>query len=171
MSFSPLKTWVLHKSKSATTSRQFWPAHTGSPFASDSILKLLQLLSRYCIISSLRTLQNSPKIHTFTVTPVLLVYNHVYTVQETISFMPLQNRFYAMHPVSGTICPPMCLLAWHFLFSDGISSTIFPWCLPWFRCTGRQNWVSLQCHVVHLTRSSPAPTISSLLHSRSSLVT
>ena len=38
----------------------------------------------------------------------------------------------------------------------------FPLCLPWFHCTNHQNW---KYHAVHLTRSSPAPTISSLLHS------
>ena len=38
---------------------------------------------------------------------------------------------------------------------------LFPWCLPWLHCTNHQN---RRYHAVHLTRSSPAPTISSLLH-------
>ena len=60
----------------------------------------------------------------------------------------------------------MFLLPRHSLFSKGILGIIFfPWCLPWFRCTGHRNRYHLQYHAVHLTRSSPAPTTSLLLHS------
>ena len=40
-----------------------------------------------------------------------------------------------------------------------------PRCLPWFHCTNHKNRNLLQFHALHLTRSSLAPTISSLLHS------
>ena len=41
-----------------------------------------------------------------------------------------------------------------------------PSCLPWIHYTDHQSRNLLQYHVVHLTRSSPAPTISRFLHSR-----
>ena len=41
-----------------------------------------------------------------------------------------------------------------------------PSCLPWIQYTDHQSRNLLQYHVVHLTRSSPVPTISWFLHSR-----
>ena len=54
--FRTLLLELLHKSLGTATSRQFWPACTGSLYAIESISKLPQLLSRYCTTSSLCTL-------------------------------------------------------------------------------------------------------------------
>ena len=59
-------------------------------------------------------------------------------------------------------------LPWHCLFLEASQTLFFPWCLPWFHCTNHQNW---KYHAIHLTRSSPAPMISSLLHSCPGLAT
>ena len=76
--------------------------------------------------------------------------------------LPLQNLFHPLYEIS---CPPMFLLPWHCQFSEGISSTIFPLrpTLVSLRCANHQNWNPLQYNAVHLTRSNPAPTISSFL--------
>ena len=73
---------LLHKSLDTATSRQFWPACTGSLYAMESISKLPQLLSRYCTTSSLHTLLRffQDTHNTFTITSVLLFYNHICTI-------------------------------------------------------------------------------------------
>ena len=52
---------LLYKSLGTATSRQFWPACTGSMFASESISKLLPLRSKCYTISSLRSLSKFSK--------------------------------------------------------------------------------------------------------------
>ena len=47
------------------------------------------------------------------------------------------------------------------IFQKASQAPLFPWCLPWLHFTNYQN---RRYHAVHLTRSSPAPTISSLSH-------
>ena len=83
----------------------------------------------------------------------------ILTPSKTSSFHPL-------HPRSGISCLPIFLLPWH--FQKASQAPFVLWCIPWFHCTNHQNW---EYHVVHLTRSSPAPTISSLLRSCPGLVT
>ena len=64
---------------------------------------------------------------------------------------------------SGISCPPMFLLHRHCLFSEGISSTtisLMP--IPGFTAPTIQ--IEGTYYAVHLTRSSPAPTISSHSH-------
>ena len=55
-------------------------------------------------------------------------------------------------------------------FQKASQAPFFSWCLSWFHCTNHQSRNPLQYHAVHLTRSSPAPTIS-WLHSRLGLAT
>ena len=64
----------------------FWPACTLSRFARESISKLLQLLSKYCTTSTAFVpCSNFSKIHTFTITPILLFYNHICSTEAHIN--------------------------------------------------------------------------------------
>ena len=93
--------------------------------------------------------------------PVLLFYDHICTIEENINghfkiffihcIMCLE---YAAHPFF--LCLDIAC------FQKIFQAPFYFWCLPWFHCTNHQNW---NYHAVQLMRSSPAPTISSLLHS------
>ena len=73
------------------------------------------------------------------------------TVGVSSTASPLRNKL-PTHVSSALTFP---------VFIRHLKHHFFLWCLPWIHCTNHQNW---KYHAVHPTRSSPAPTISSLSH-------
>ena len=99
---------LLHKNFGTATSRQFWPACTGSLFAIESISKLPQLLSRY-ILHHQQPLYLAQILPRYTPSRSLrsCISTTISAPFRKTSIWPLQNPFHPLHPVSGISCPPM----------------------------------------------------------------
>ena len=75
---------LLHKSLGTATSCQFWPACTGSLFAIE-FQNCYNCFQGTAPPPAFVPCSNSSKIHTFTITTVLLFYNHICTIEENIN--------------------------------------------------------------------------------------
>ena len=81
-----------------------------------------------------------------------------------------KSLFHPLHLRSGISCPPIFPLPWHFLFSEGTSSTMCFLCPPWFHCMHQPSELKVSCRPPNAFQPR-AYTISSLLHSCPGLAT